>query len=177
MTAALNQPGATKTEIAKLMSVGPINVPIWGIPQLHMSVVRNSGFGHAPDMRTRAILADWCAVLHTRFVMPYIGANAVGLLLQAAGLFVGVGDGRPEKGKLEFGRFEIVGPDDPVFKRLIATAGREAQDEALRNATPYDVEAEEMLEWFDGEIKRRDRGSLLKGDREVLEDGADNGRV
>ena len=67
----------------------------------------------------------------------------------------GLGDWRIEKGSGSYGGFEIVDPDDPEFLEIVKEGGRQAQLEALENPVAYDAETEELLGWFDIEIKRR----------------------
>ena len=56
------------------------------------------------------------------------------------GLICGIGDFRQEKGAGNFGQFRVANEGDPQFARIKAEGGREAQDDALEAAEPYDEE-------------------------------------
>lgn len=154
-SAALEIPGVNKAQIGRLCWAEGHHVPIYGIPQLWMSVVRSADMKRTPDVRTRAIIPEWAAVVTVSYVTPNLRAQPVANLMASAGVFIGVGDGRPEKGALSFGRFEIVDEGDERFRRIIKTGGLKAQDAALDNPTYFDVETEELMEWWRAEVKRR----------------------
>lgn len=157
--AALRVPGATKTEIGQLTWVEGTHVDLYGVPELFMSVVRSAGMNATPDIRTRAIVPEWACRVSIRYVQPQLSGTAVATLLQAAGMLMGVGDFRQQKGAGNFGTFETVDEDDETFQRIIAEGGMEAQDLALREPSPYDQETEEMYEWFGAEIAKLDPGA------------------
>lgn len=146
--AALDLPGATKSKIGRLVYVEGDYVPIWGEPQLFMSITRSADINKTPDVRTRAIIPQWAAKLEIKHVSSIIKPPAVLNLLSAAGITAGVGDWRPEKGKGAYGRFEMVAHDDPRFLAIVNSYGRDAQKKAMESPTPYDSETEELLEWF-----------------------------
>jgi hypothetical protein len=153
---ALRIPGATKTEIGQLVQIaGSIDVPIYGVPKLHMSVVRQAGINKTPDIRTRAYLPRWCCKISLDFVVPLLSYMTVQKLVAAAGLIMGIGDGRPEKGKLTHGKFDIVNDDDKLWNEIVRKEGRVAQDKALEHFICADEESESLLAWYDGEIARR----------------------
>jgi len=152
---AVDIPGATKAAIGRLTYVLGDYVPIFGVPKLFMAIIRNSDPNHTPDVRTRAIVPQWAARLSITYVLPIIREQTVANLLAAAGIMRGVGDWRPEKGSGNFGQFELVSADDPRFLNIIATGGREAQDEALAHPEPYDSKSAELLTWFLDEAGRR----------------------
>jgi len=151
-TAALDLPGAKRSEIGRLTWVDGADVAIYGVPQLYMSVVRSSDINRTPDVRTRAIVARWCCKVRVNFVAPKLTAQGVANLLSAAGVTVGIGDFRQEKGKGNYGQFVLVDETDQQWREIAETGGREAQDEALANPQPYDEETAEMLEWFSSRI-------------------------
>jgi hypothetical protein len=151
-TAALDLPGAKRSEIGRLTWVEGADVDIYGVPQLYMSVVRSSDIARTPDVRTRAIVARWACKVRVNFVAPKLTAQGVANLLSAAGVTVGIGDFRQEKGKGNFGQFVLVDEDDAQWREIAETGGREAQDEALANPQPYDEEAREMIEWFESRV-------------------------
>jgi hypothetical protein len=164
-SAALDLPGTAKKEIGRLVAVDDTTVPIFGIPELFMAIVRNSDQNHTPDVRTRAIIPNWATIITVRFVEPNLTFSAVMNLLAAAGILSGVGDGRREKGKLSFGAFRICNEDDPAFINILRTGGAKEQDEALLNPEYFDEDSAELLTWFDDELQNR-----VKSGSEVMPD-------
>lgn len=154
-SAALDIPGATMTSIKRLTWVKNSYVDMYGVPELFMSVVKNSGFNRTPDIRTRAILPEWACIVKIQFARPAIDAQSVINLLAAAGVIIGVGDFRQEKGKGNYGQFELVGDDDAEFRRILKCGGRVAQDQALDRPIYWDIETEELFRWYEGELVRR----------------------
>lgn len=156
-TSALEIPGATKASAGRLIWVVQTNVAVYGIPQLYMAVVRNSDINHTPDIRTRAILSEWaiqCTISYTR---PKITLKSVYNLLIAAGIVCGLGDGRQEKGSLNFGQFTVVtNPNNADFQRIVKLGGRKAQEKAMLNPTCYDIETESLYNWYLNEISTRE---------------------
>src|ERR1035437_4233291 len=66
--AALDLPGnASKAKIGRLTWVEGTNVDIFGVPEMFMTVVRMADQNRTPDIRTRAILPKWAAVVTIRF--------------------------------------------------------------------------------------------------------------
>lgn len=160
-TAALEVPGMKKAQIGRLVWVEGTHVDIYGVPELFMSVVRSADMNRTPDIRTRAILREWACEVTLRFARPTLTAQGVATLLAAAGMICGVGDFRQERGKGNYGQFELVGSDDAEYQRIVRDGGREEQDAALDAATPYDADAEEMLAWFNDEIASRGRSDQI----------------
>jgi len=165
-SAALDIPGAAKAQIGRLCWVesetyqdGEVarhqNISVYGIPQLLMSVTRSADMNRTPDVRTRAILPEWAMYVEITFVKPNLNAQAVGNLMGAAGIIIGLSDWRQQKGSGNYGQFRLAGEDDQEFERIRASGTREAQDAALLNPTCYDVETEELLEWWKAETRRR----------------------
>lgn len=153
--ATLSLPGVEKKAVGKHLTEIGDSTPIFGIPQLSMMPVKLAGPGGAPDMRTRAIIPEWAALVPLQWIEPNLNAQAVINLLGSAGVFIGIGDGRPEKGRLSYGLFEVVNEDDARLKRIIKSGGRKAQEAALAKPVAYDDETEELLEWHRVESKRR----------------------
>jgi hypothetical protein len=153
--AALDIPGSSKSQIGRLTYVVGDYVPLFGVPQISMMTVRSSDMNRTPDIRTRAIFPRWATIIGIEYVTPLLRANAVVNLLAAAGITQGVGDGRPEKGKMSYGQFEIVAEDDSRFVEILRTGGRAAQLDALRNPICYDTETEKMLVWFSDIASKR----------------------
>jgi len=154
-TAALDLPGATKAQIGRLTYVHGERVPVYGVPKLLCSVVRNSDPGRTPDVRTRCIVPRWAAIASITFSKPQLRETAVANLMAAAGLTVGIGDWRPEKGSGNFGQFRLAGVDDAELKEIMAEGGRSAQEEAMASPECYDSDTEELLSWFNAEVRRR----------------------
>lgn len=154
-TAALDMPGAKKSQIGRLTYIAGEHVSIYGLPKLFMSVTRSADMNRTPDIRTRAIIPEWAAKVSVTYVMPLIKQQAVVNLLVAAGITVGVGDWRPEKGAGSYGQFEVRSPEDKEFQRIIKAGGREAQEDAMDNPVCYDDESTEMLSWYTEEVSKR----------------------
>lgn len=154
-TAALDVPGAVKTQIGRLVYVEGETIPIYGVPQLLMSVVRCANINRTPDIRTRAILPSWACSLSINYPPSLIKPQAIINLLAAAGMSVGVGDYRAEKGKGNFGSFTLVPGDDVKWEHIAATGGRQAQIEAMENPEPYDDDTIDLLDWFGDEASKR----------------------
>lgn len=161
--AAIYATGINGTDVSRLLRVlGPDPLPdflpLFGIPQLKMDVVRladgRAGLG-TPDVRTWAILPEWATRITLRIAVPHLRRAPVTNLLANAGEIAGVGDGRVERGKLSFGTFDIVPENDERFQRIVKIGTLKAQDEALASPTCYDGESERLLDWWAQEIKDR----------------------
>lgn len=155
MTAALDLPGARKTQIGRLVYVRGNYCQVYGIPRLLASVVRSADINRTPDIRSRPIFPTWGAIVTISYVTPLLTANGIGNLLNAAGVTAGIGDWRPEKGKGSYGQFIVTTPDDPQFTRLKATSTIEAQQQAIDEPECYDLETEKMLAWYKGWLATR----------------------
>lgn len=151
---AIDMVGAKKAQIARLTNVPIAKIPVYGVPKLIMSIVRSSDMARTPDVRTLPILAEWCCEVPVRFVASLLKEQSIANLFAAAGTIVGIGDGRPEKGKLSCGQFRLCNEDDEDFAR-IQSMNRAAQDAALENPEPFDLETERLLSWFEAEKLRR----------------------
>lgn len=147
-TAALDLPGTKKAQIGRLVYVEGDYVPLFGIPELLISVVRCADVSRTPDIRSRVIIPRWACQVQISFVTLLLKPQSVVNLLAAGGVTVGIGDWRPEKGKGNYGQFKIVNDDDPEFQAIVSTGGRKAQVEAMLNPVPYNRETAELLEWF-----------------------------
>lgn len=154
-SAALDIPGAAKAQIGRLTYVNGDYVEVYGVPRLHMAVVRSADMNKTPDIRTRAILPAWACRVTVTYTRPILRESSVVNLLAAAGVMRGIGDWRPEKGSGSFGQFELVSSDDERFLSVVKSGGRAAQDKALANPECYDGETAELLSWFDSEANRR----------------------
>lgn len=152
---AVDMIGAKRASTARLTKVPGPKIPIWGIPEIVCLVPRSSDMKRTPDIRTLPILRRWCAIVPVVFVSSLITQKSIMNMFAAAGDIVGVGDGRPEKGKLDFGCWRIATEDDREFVSIRKSGGRVAQDAALNDPKHFDIETERLLTWFDGERERR----------------------
>lgn len=155
MSAGVDMPGTNKSQMGRLTYVSGDQVCIWGIPEMLMSVVKQAGINGAPDVRTRAILPRWATTLEIVYTMPLIKQVTVQNMLAAAGITQGVGDYRIQKGAGNYGGFKIVSVDDPQFQEIVAEGGREAQLAAIEEPAYYDSETQNLMSWFESEVKRR----------------------
>ncbi len=154
-SAALDMPGASKSQIGRLTYVEGDQVGLYGIPQFKMDVVRMADISRTPDVRTRAIVPTWACQVIISFVKPILREQAVINLLSAGGITQGVGDFRPQKGKGSYGQFKIVARDDPEYLKVIKAGGRKAQLKAMDDPKFYDVESEELYRFYETETRRR----------------------
>lgn len=155
MSAALDLPGAKRTQIGRLVWVEGSLVPLYGIPEIFSAITRSADIGRTPDVRTRCIVPEWAASLEVTFAVPLLNERSVINLLAAAGKICGIGDWRPEKGKGTFGQFTLVDHDDARFQRILKTGGREAQIAAMQDPRPFDQDTEELLAWFEETLTTR----------------------
>ncbi len=155
--AALEVPGAFKSQIGRLTSIADTHISIFGIPQVYMCIVRQSGPARTPDVRTRAILPRWACTLRVKYLRNSISDTNIAGLLNMAGIVIGIGDNRPAKGAGSFGQFRIADKTDKEFQSIIKNEGRQAQLKAVAKPQAFDLETEDLLAWFDEELVKRDR--------------------
>lgn len=155
--AALETEGVTKTAVQRLLYVAGEMIPVYGRPELLMSVTRNSDINRTPDIRTRPILRQWGFEVEVSTIVPQLEIGDVFTLACNAGQVIGIGDYRQAKGKGNFGLFRVIHADtqDDEWDELVKNHGRAAQVAAMDDPAPYDAESAEMLEWFHQEFKRR----------------------
>lgn len=156
-SAALDTGSAKRTQIDRLCWALGEHVPVYGVPQLRMDVVRSADINKTPDIRTRACLPEWACTLTLAYVSPALTEKTIIDLLASAGMIRGIGDFRQEKGAGNYGQFRIVGIDDPDYLRVVSEGGRAAQQAALDEPVAYDPESEELLLWWHEEAARRGR--------------------
>ena len=154
MTAALDIPGARKSQIGRLVYVEGDRVDLFGVPQIFLSVTRSADMNRTPDIRSRAIIPRWAAIIRIAYVKPMINETSVLNLLSAGGITAGIGDWRVEKGSGSYGQYTIVDESNPEFKQLMQE-GRDSQVEAMQRPEPYDGETKELLGWFETEAWKR----------------------
>jgi hypothetical protein len=154
-SAAKDIPGATKAQIGRLCSVTSTQIDAYGVPMIKADVVRMADINRTPDVRFRCVLPEWACEVTIRHVRNLVSANAIANLLAAAGVIIGVGDYRSEKGKGDFGQFALVDADDADWHRIVEEQGRSAQIQAMDNPSYYDEETREICQWFFEEVERR----------------------
>jgi len=157
-TAALETPGVTKTSVYRLIFLPQQKINIWGKPFLKMDVVRSADMNRTPDVRTRAFLPRWCAEVDIAFVTPTLSTHAVVSLLQNAGVIVGIGDFRQEKGRGSYGTFAVSGTDmgdwQPVWDEITAE-NREIQQAAMDAPECADQDTAELMDMLADERMKR----------------------
>ena len=156
-TAALETPGLSKSAAQRLLFMPGDHVSLYGTPQLRMDVVRSADINKTPDIRSRCYLPRWAAEVEVSYIVPQLGITAVVALLCNAGVLVGVGDYRQEKGKGAFGSFRVLGEGEPdeEWDDLVANHGRTAQEAALADPDFADRDTEDLMAFFASEVKRR----------------------
>jgi hypothetical protein len=167
--ATVDIPGIAKAEVRRLVSVkgitGRTTVSIYGIPKIFIAMVRNSDMNHTPDYRTRAIIEEWAAEISVEYLQNKLTLQSLMNLLGGAGELQGVGDNRPGKSGGENGRFVFADTNLEAFMLLKENYGRDAQDEAIRTPVACgcdENESADMLTWFDLEVARREKDSLVE---------------
>jgi len=158
-TAALETKGTNKTQIGRLVWVKDYSCDLYGVPELLMSVVRSADMNKTPDIRTRAILREWCLPATIQYVKPQMSEQAIMQLLSNGGIIVGIGDFRQEKGKGNFGQFSVVTEAD--CKEIVQGGSLKQQDSAIKTPARFDAETEELLSWFQEEVKARGKAEML----------------
>lgn len=148
----------TKAKFLQLSWAEGVNFSVYGIPKLFMAIARTAD---VPDVRTRAIVEEWCAEVTMTFLKPELHAKAMLQLAQNAGLLSGIGDWRPEKGSGTYGQFSVAMADDPRVQYLRANCGRDAQVEAMAAAEEFDEDTAELMAWFDTEVNDRGKRDLI----------------
>lgn len=158
-SAALETPGTSRAQIGRLVWVEGFSCDLYGVPKLHMGIVRSADMNKTPDVRTRAIIEEWCVRATIQYVRPQLSDKTLLQLLANGGIIIGVGDFRQEKGKGNFGQYEIVNEEDCAD--IIATGGMAAQDAAILNPECFDADTSELLAWFYTEVEKRGKSALL----------------
>lgn len=155
-SAALDLPGATKAQIGRLVKVLDETVYLYGRPYLHMEPVRMAGPSRTPDIRTRAMLKTWCCKFTVQYVKSLLREADVANLIDGAGIIVGIGDGRTEKGTYDRGGWEVVQPDDKRWHEIAKNGGRKIQEAAMAMPEAADEDTEDLLAYYEAEIVRRE---------------------
>lgn len=157
-TAALETPGVTKSSVQRLIFLPQQKISVWGKPYLKMDVVRSADMNRTPDIRTRCYLPRWVAEVDIAYVTPTLSAHAIVSLLSNAGVVVGLGDFRQEKGRGSYGTFAVAGDDLGDWQAYwdeITKEGRDVQRDALDNPELADADTVELMEILNEERARR----------------------
>ena len=157
-TAALETPGVTKTSVQRLIFLPEQKIKVWGRPFLKCDVVRSADINKTPDIRTRAFLPRWCAEVEIAFVQPTLSVHSVVSLLSNAGVIVGIGDFRQEKGRGSYGTFGVHGDDLGDWQEVwdeITAEGRDVQEAAMAVPEYADDETAELMEMLGEERAKR----------------------
>ena len=149
--AAIDLTGANKSQVGRLTRVPGDKIPIWGIPEIRCQIMKSSGIQRTPDVRTLPCLRRWATQITVLFPSALIKQQSIGNLLGSAGMIIGVGDGRPQKGKKANGCWRVCNENDEQWHAIVKEGGRKAQDAALADPEYYDRETEKLLTWFAGE--------------------------
>lgn len=158
-SAALETKGTSKTQIGRLVWVKDYSCDLYGVPEMFMAPVRSADMNKTPDIRTRAMLKEWCVPVTIQFVKPQMSEKAILQLLSNGGIIIGLGDFRQEKGKGNFGQYEVVTEAD--CKAIIENGGMQQQDDAIKNPAYADADTEELFGWFEEEIKARGKSEQV----------------
>lgn len=146
---AIDMVGTRKAQIARLTTVVGHKLPLFGVPKLVQNGVRSSDMKRTPDIRTLPILARWAIPdVVIRHVHELVPQASIANLLANAGIIMGIGDGRQQKGYFDFGCWRLVGDDDEELLEIMAEGGKAAQDAALAEPEYYDLETEQLMTMF-----------------------------
>lgn len=176
-TAAVETEGVTKAGVQRLLYLPGEHAALYGTPQMRLDVVRCADMNRTPDVRSRAFLPVWGAEVEVTYVMPQLNTTSVVSLLCNAGILIGVGDYRQEKGKGNFGLFRVIGEGerDEEWDMLVKHHGRKAQLAALESPDFANDETAELFALYTAEVNRRS-----SGDSKIVighhSDGARNGK-
>lgn len=162
--AAIDMPGAAKATIARLTRVVDVQIDLYGIPNLHMAMVRSSDMARTPDVRTRPIFPQWAAQVGIEYVSSIIDERTISNLLGASGTIVGIGDWRPQKGG-SYGCFRLASEIDPEYQLITTTQGVDAQQRAYDDPIYFDEETTELMDWFNEEVASREMEEQLSTKR------------
>lgn len=155
VSAAYYVEGMSMTRTKQMLTVEGDHVPIYGIPKLRMDEVRQADIHRTPDVRTRAIIREWATIVSIRFTDGMISLKQVLNLLTLAGMNIGIGDFRQEKGG-GYGRFSIAEaePLRSTWDRIVSSSSRELQEKALESPECDDPMTEELYTWYREEVEK-----------------------
>lgn len=156
-TAALETSGITKTSAQRLLFMPGDLTALYGVPQLRMDCGSVCGYQSDARRSDKGVSPQWGAEIEIHHVLPQLPVSSVVTLACNAGVLIGLGDFRQEKGKGAFGSFRVITPDmqDDEWDELVANHGRGPQLAAIDNPEYADEDTAELMEYFHGEEKRR----------------------
>jgi len=157
-SAAVETAGTSKSSTQRLLYLPAELVPLYGVPQIRLDIVRNSDMKKTPDVRSRPFFPRWGAELELAYVRPQLTLTSVITLLANAGMMIGIGDFRQEKGRGAFGCFRVLGDsaeDNTEWEQLVAEGSHEAQTLAIKDPQPANEETAELLGLFAAEARKR----------------------
>jgi len=141
----------SKKDVQRLLHVVGTYIPIWGVPQLHLAVVRTAGTTRAPELRFRPVIPRWASMVRLSWIEGFLDVNEVTSLLVTAGLFSGIGDWRPALGRGRYGMFAVTTPESTdnghwaTFTEIVTQFGRDAQAAAIEQPEVYDPQYAELV--------------------------------
>ena len=150
-SAALESAGVTKAEINRLVTFPDEFAPLFGIPVLRMDVMRSANMARTPDIRTRAYFPSWATQFTIHIAGTSLSDTSLANLFYLAGMVIGIGDSRQEKGRGNFGRFAL--SNDAPDAALL---DKEAQWDAIQVPQTHDMETAELLAYYDEEVSNDD---------------------
>lgn len=155
--AALETDGIKKSSCQRLLFMPGDFAPLYGTPQLRMDVTRSADMNRTPDIRTRAFLPKWGAEVEVQYIVPQFSASSVVSLLANAGILIGIGDYRQQKGKGAFGSFRVITTDeqDDEWDDLVANHGRMKQLVAIEHPDYADRDTIDLMAFYEQEAARR----------------------
>ena len=146
-TSAIELEGVTAAAIKRLVYFPDEYVPIYGLPFLRMDVVRLAGPSRVADIRTRAFFPRWWSEFDVVYTPARITRESIFALLQNAGLIIGIGDYRQEKGKGSFGLFQVTTEELPS-----GAVDKQYQKARIDKPVLYDAETEQLMEFYQSAV-------------------------
>ena len=147
MSAALDAKNTSKAQIGRLVWVKGTYLPVYGTPQIFMAPVRSADMNKTLDIRTRCILPKWAIPFEIQFVGDVLNSTSVINLLGRAGLTIGIGDWRSEKGSGTYGQFKVAPLSDSEAKAIMKQA-RTTQDFGMKSPSFFNSETQTLYKWF-----------------------------
>lgn len=152
--AALDLPGATRASLERLTSVVNPNIDLYGLPRMLFSMVRNSDINRTPDVRMRPVFPRWAAQVQIQYKLDPLTDTQIANLLGAAGMIVGIGDWRPQKGGT-YGKFRVASANDHEYQEILKQEARKAQQNAWDKPQEFDEDTADLMSWYNAEVARR----------------------
>lgn len=154
-SAATDIPGIARAQVNRLCAITSTQINVYGKPFMKADMVRQAGMTRTPDVRFRCCLKEWACAIEVRFMGAIISGEDLQMMVAAAGMTIGIGDYRVEKGAGDFGQFSLADDTDEKWLRIVRDQGRDVQIAAMEYPTYYDQETTDLVEWFYDEVARR----------------------